>query len=156
MSNRTLSLLWKWLPVVCWIGIIVLESTDMMSATHTGQWLYSFVTRVFGQVDRARFEIFHHILRKCGHFLGYGILAALFFRSLRATFTDGLGTLCCWSIALTGGIAALDEWHQSFIPSRTGCVSDVILDTFGAATILLVLLTSLRIYRNLIPGGSEG
>jgi VanZ family protein len=37
-----------------------------------------------------------------------------------------------WStIAVLGTalVASLDEWHQSFIPSRTGRWQDVVLDT---------------------------
>ena len=29
--------------------------------------------------------------------------------------------------------AILDEWHQSFVPSRVASVADVLLDAFGAA-----------------------
>jgi VanZ family protein len=39
-------------------------------------------------------------------------------------------------------VASLDEWHQSFIPSRTGTPRDVVLDTCAgiAAQILLLLI----------------
>jgi VanZ family protein len=38
-------------------------------------------------------------------------------------------------------VASLDEWHQSFIPSRTGRWQDVVLDTSaGIATQILILL----------------
>jgi VanZ family protein len=41
----------------------------------------------------------------------------------------------------TALVASLDEWHQSFIPSRTGTVRDVILDTCaGIGAQILVLL----------------
>jgi hypothetical protein len=38
-------------------------------------------------------------------------------------------------------VASLDEWHQSFLPSRTGTIHDVVLDTTAglAAQILLFL-----------------
>jgi VanZ family protein len=35
--------------------------------------------------------------------------------------------------------AALDEFHQSFVPTRTPLVSDVFIDTAGAAIGLLAL-----------------
>jgi VanZ family protein len=41
----------------------------------------------------------------------------------------------------TALVASLDEWHQSFIPSRTGRWQDVVLDTCaGIAAQILVLL----------------
>jgi VanZ family protein len=47
------------------------------------------------------------------------------------------------NIAILGTalVASLDEWHQTFIPSRTGAVHDVVLDTCaGIAAQVLVLL----------------
>ena len=41
-------------------------------------------------------------------------------------------------------IAALDEWHQSFLPDREGSVQDVALDTLGAlvfVSLAMVLAT---------------
>jgi VanZ family protein len=31
-------------------------------------------------------------------------------------------------------VASLDEWHQTFLPSRTGAISDVMLDSSAALT----------------------
>jgi VanZ family protein len=36
-------------------------------------------------------------------------------------------------------IASLDEWHQTFIPSRTGAIRDVMLDSGAALTAQLLL-----------------
>jgi VanZ family protein len=48
---------------------------------------------------------------------------------LRATLLAWLGTL---------SVAALDEWHQSFIPSRTGTVWDVLLDSVAGVAFLVI------------------
>jgi VanZ family protein len=49
----------------------------------------------------------------------------------------------------TALVASLDEWHQSFIPSRTGTPRDVLLDTCAgiAAQILILLWATLRTSR---------
>jgi len=39
---------------------------------------------------------------------------------------------------LVGGVAALDEWHQSFVPGRFAGVGDFLLDCVGIAALLLV------------------
>jgi len=140
VQTRNSFLVRKWLPVALWIGVLVLESTDMMSAQHTGTVLYAICHVLFGAVDRARFEIFHHILRKSGHFLGYGTLAVLSFRALRATLASGTAWVWGGALLLTSSVASLDEWHQSFIPSRTGSVRDVALDTLGGVALLLVAM----------------
>ena len=45
-------------------------------------------------------------------------------------------------VLVTLVVASLDEFHQTFLPGRTGTYRDVILDTFGGifAQILVLLL----------------
>jgi VanZ family protein len=38
----------------------------------------------------------------------------------------------------TAIVAALDEWHQSYIPSRTGTIWDVALDSVAGVAFLVV------------------
>jgi len=76
----------------------------------------------------------HHIIRKCAHFIEYFILSLLILRGIRA---GRRGTRLAWAataILLVAGYAALDEFHQSFVPGRTAAVSDVLLDTTGGIT----------------------
>jgi len=42
----------------------------------------------------------------------------------------------------TAFIASCDEFHQSFLPSRTGKFSDVVLDTIGATIVSGIVLTA--------------
>ncbi len=42
-------------------------------------------------------------------------------------------------VAISVLYAALDEVHQSFVPSRAGSVWDVMIDTAGAVAAVLVL-----------------
>jgi VanZ family protein len=45
------------------------------------------------------------------------------------------------AVLMTAFVASLDEWHQSFIPSRTGTPRDVALDTCaGIAAQILIFL----------------
>ncbi len=50
------------------------------------------------------------------------------------------------ALALTVLYACSDEWHQRFIPGRTSCVRDVVIDSLGALLALLVV-TLARNYR---------
>jgi VanZ family protein len=143
-QSRTAFFLRTWLPVLVWIGVIALESTDLMSAQHTGSFLYALVNALVGPVNRDSFEIFHHLLRKAGHFVGYGTLAVLAFRALRATLHSGWSWLWGGALLLTCLVASLDEWHQTFIPSRTGSLADVALDTLGGAALLLLAFLWMR------------
>jgi VanZ family protein len=136
-----------WLPSILWLAVIMLESTDLASAQHTSRVLYPVFHFLFG-VDSVRFAIYHAVMRKIGHFVGYFTLSVLLFRSWRATFPR-LSTRWClqWStVAFFSAslVAALDEWHQTFIPSRTGTVRDVLLDNSAALVAQIVLFAILR------------
>ena len=80
----------------------------------------------------------HAAVRKLAHVTEYAILAVLVARAL-----DDAKRTMMWiaarALVLCAAYAALDEFHQSFVPSRTGAVSDVVLDTLGAAIGLRVL-----------------
>jgi VanZ family protein len=92
-----------------------------------------------------RFEVWHFYIRKGGHVVGYGILSILLFAP-GAPPCPAMG--CEVDAALghhrrvgTAFVASLDEWHQSFIPSRTGTLADVVLDTCaGIAAQFLIFL----------------
>jgi VanZ family protein len=47
----------------------------------------------------------------------------------------------------TALVASLDEWHQTFLPSRTGAFRDVVLDTIGALCMQAVVIAVVR-YRS--------
>lgn len=162
------SLVRNWWMVVVWLGVIRMESTDMASAHNTSFVLYKVMSVVVPHVRHEFVELVNAILRKTGHFLGYGILSALVFLALRNTNRDRLRPLLRrpWGIYLrdwwrrewvmigilfTIATAALDEIHQTFIPSRTGRWQDVVLDTCGAVVsqIVIYLLTKRAFKRRL-------
>ena len=134
----------SWLPVVLWTVIIALESSSG-SAANTRPLLEGLMVWVFGQLDPVSFDRLHTLLRKGGHFLGYGIFGFLWFRAFAATFPNG--TRLIWAglaIACTFLVASLDEWHQSFSPSRNGHFGDVVLDTCGALLLVSMAMVAIR------------
>jgi VanZ family protein len=141
------NLLRAWWPAAVWIGLIAFESTDLFSARNTGSVLYTLWTRLFGDIDLYDFLVIHHYLRKTGHVVGYGMLSLLLLRGWRATFGQTQALL--WRTALlswlgTAFVASMDEWHQSFIPSRTGTWRDAVLDSMAGLVFLLVAYFMLR------------
>ena len=141
MSTPRPNLLRAWLPALVWIGLITFESTDFFSSQNTGSMLYALLTRLFGEINFHDFLIFHHYMRKTGHVLGYGMLSLLLLRGWLATFHQAQAWV--WRAALlawvgTAVVASMDEWHQSFIPSRTGSPRDVLLDSVAGLAFLLI------------------
>jgi VanZ family protein len=47
----------------------------------------------------------------------------------------------------TALVASSDEFHQTFLPNRTGSPWDVLLDCCGAITLQLVAYVLMRIFR---------
>ena len=74
--------------------------------------------------------LMHHLLRKCAHFTEYFVLGVLMVLTLIQTVFQykvpaGIGACVL--------VAAVDETIQRFVPGRSGQVTDVMLDSVGAA-----------------------
>ncbi|HWH56046.1 MAG TPA: VanZ family protein [Terriglobales bacterium] len=150
MNTSTKRVIKVWLPSAIWLAIIALESTNIGSSDHTASLLYPIFSFLFG-LDPARFAVWHALMRKAGHVVGYFILSVLLFRSWRATFPR-LSTRWClqWAAVAffsTALVASFDEWHQTFLPSRTGTFRDVILDSSAALVAQIVWFVIARARR---------
>jgi len=137
-----------WIAALLWMLLIAIESTDMFSAEHTSRFLYPLLHYLMG-MDLARFAVVHHYIRKLGHFVGYFTLSFFLFRAWRATLH--LPWAPRWALrwaaiafTMSAVVASLDEWHQSFIPSRTGVFSDVVLDSCAALTAQVLIFLFLN------------
>ena len=134
MTPHQKQVLKVWTPAGLWMVVIAIESTDYLSSFHTSRILYPIFHFLFN-MDLRHFAVWHHLIRKTGHVVGYFIMSVLAFRAWRATlpaiqtWAAGWATMAFFMTAL---IASLDEWHQSYLPSRTGKVSDVVLDSAAA------------------------
>jgi VanZ family protein len=136
-----------WLPAALSVLMIALESTSTMSAANTSEWLYPFWVKLFGPISFQRWNEVHHLIRKTGHFVGYGIVSLAFFYSWRQTLHRmAVKHWTLWrrasvlAVLSTLLIASLDEYHQSFLPSRTASPVDVGIDLCGAIAAQLILL----------------
>jgi VanZ family protein len=95
----------------------------------------------------------HIEIRKGGHFLGYGIQSAAWFRALwmtwRLTEPVRRRRIPSHLLAMLGTfvVASCDELHQLFLPNRSGSFWDVMLDCAGGlvAQILVYLWMQRRI-----------
>jgi len=151
MWNRRHSLnfwLSAWLPVAVGILAILMESTEWMGSDNTSdplQWLYE---SLFGHVSSAHWKVIHLVIRKSGHFIGYGLIGLAWLRAWwmslpRSRFIHDA------FLALVGTalVASADEWHQTYLPNRTGSPWDVLLDCCGALVLQLVVYSYMRLFR---------
>ncbi len=150
-----MTVLRKWLPPVIWMALIFYGSTDVLSGEHTSRFVEPFLRWLsFGMMTPEQVELGHHLVRKAGHVTEYAVLSALFWFALRQPRLDPdtePGNRSPWptislAVLLSTGYAALDEYHQSFTPSRTASWSDVAIDA-GGAVFGLVLLGAAKLGR---------
>jgi VanZ family protein len=148
MANRRSTLFWigAWLPVFLGICVIAVESSASFGADYTSGPLRWIWEHLFGQVSDERWQVFHHLIRKTGHFVGYGTMGVLWLRAWWLSLPRA-GFLLNAALALLGTalVASTDEFHQSFLPNRTGVPSDVLLDCSGAVVLLLVAYLCIRL-----------
>lgn len=118
-----------------WMGIIFYMSNQpaSISAQHSGgvvellsnlPYIGSIVTYLM-DIDIAEF-----LVRKSAHMLSYFILAALLFMYMYEV-GKSIGKVVLIVIVLTFLYACTDEFHQLFIPGRSGEFRDVMIDTIG-------------------------
>ena len=124
-----------WIPTLLWLCVLAMFSTDMFSAEHTGSLLARILDTLFPRLSAEHFAQIHFLVRKSAHFCSYGLLGAFSFFSWRATFPAPVRWRFLWAAlglltAFAGG--SMDEFHQSFVPSRTSSFHDVMIDTVGA------------------------
>jgi VanZ family protein len=137
-----------WLPVVAAIAVIMLESTDWFGADHTTGPLRWIWEHLFGHVSNASWVNIHFLIRKSGHFLGYGTMGLLWLRAWWMTLPHSSFQLdTVLALLGTAIVASSDEFHQSFIPNRTGLPSDVLIDCAGALTLQLLVYAFMRLFR---------
>lgn len=154
-SDSSPNMLRYWLPTIAWLAVIAVESFAL-SGNVTGAWLQQVLGWVHIHLSAAAFSEFHHALRKAGHVTGYGILCLLLFRSWFHTLAGKTGLRSqrfrCAALALSFTLltAILDEWHQSFDPTRTSSPIDVGLDMCGAIAFLCLALFVFRAW-NRVP-----
>ncbi len=129
---------WKsaW-PALLLMALIFVGSTDLLAAPHTSRILGPLLKWLFPGITDLAVSYVQLFVRKCGHATEYALLAMLVWRWLNAPH---LGQPRPWPVrqawsswAIATLYAVTDEWHQSFVPSREGQVTDVVLDSLGAA-----------------------
>lgn len=132
----------RWIFVLVWMGVIFAFSHQAHS---------SEVTAVY-------FGDFNIFARKMGHLSEFSILYflvrwALLASSLKSSETKKVSSqtkrwqnviedkTILFATLISVMYAASDEYHQSFVPGRSACIEDVLLDS--SAVLVAVLFTGL-------------
>jgi VanZ family protein len=139
-GHSSASSLSRYLPLVIWIVFISFASSDEFSAANTSRIIGPFILWLLPKTTTDTLELVHFLTRKAGHFTEYAILAYLAARAFRTSPRVGLRRR--WvlvSLILITTYAFVDEYHQSFVPSRTASIFDSMIDITGGLTVLIFL-----------------
>ncbi len=129
-----------WGPVFLICGMIFILSADTHSGRHS-QALLGWILQWFHANSRSRMAAWEEPFRKLGHVVVYSLLAIASWRAF--SFWKRQGRLpwmppFLWTLLTLVLYAASDEWHQTFVPTRSGSVRDVMVDTLGGLLGLVV------------------
>ena len=132
-----------WLPVICWMAVIFIGSTDLMSAPQTSRIIGPLVRWLKPDVSPETIAQIQFFLRKAAHLTEYAVLAAVLWRALRGgtQFQWKMSTFAAAVLLTCALFAATDEFHQSFVASRTASPIDVLIDVCGALIALALCWT---------------
>ncbi|MDB6123342.1 MAG: putative rane protein [Pedosphaera sp.] len=123
--------------------MIFTASGDKGSFPHSSRIIGPFLKFFFPHLSDETVSGIVFGIRKCAHLTEYAIFALLVWNAVRKPvwrdkrpwqWSEAVKVL--WVAVL---YAATDEFHQTFIPSREGCLRDVLIDSSGAVVGLLLL-----------------
>lgn len=129
---------WRYGPLVLWMIFISFASTAEFSSVNTSRFIGPLLLWLFPDLSESRLAEIHFLTRKAAHFTEYAILAFFARRALvtsanafiqRRWFELALLLVTCYAL--------LDEFHQSFVPSRTASIYDSAIDVAGGLIVLL-------------------
>ena len=121
-----------WFPVALWIGFIFWMSTGIFSAHNTYLFFEPILRFLAPSMSQKEIVAVHYALRKLAHLTEYFISGLLLFRA----FKNGSDTRREWrwgisSLIVIVIIAASDEYHQTFVMTRTPSLVDIGIDVTG-------------------------
>ena len=116
---KVLKFIWYWFPPVALMSLIFYYSSKQNISV--------------SESTTIDFLVFKSI-----HIAEYAVLTFLFFRAYALTFTKWQSR----KVILFAAVSALlygivDEVHQTFVPTRTGQLSDVFIDLIGISIMVM-------------------
>ena len=140
MKKKAIIIL-SWAAVAaCMAVIFSLSAQTAGESSEVSGWLI-FIMKL---------NVSQDFIRTCAHFLEYAGLAVLIFNALYQTFGFSRPVL---SVIISAVYAASDEIHQLFVEGRDYQLSDIAIDTLGAASGVIVLIILNKLVSKIKGGG---
>ena len=128
-----------WILLIIWmIGIFIMSNEPASISDSQSSGVIDMLSRIGVDMNNIFGQLANFLVRKCAHFLEYMILALLVFNVLKLYFN--IKQVVTITIAFVFLYACSDEIHQLFVLGREGAIRDVIIDTCGGITLVLIKL----------------
>ena len=132
MKNKIINIV----LLIIWLVVIFIFSSDDYIETTNKSSKFDFIVNIVCKNEDTKPKV-KYIIRKVAHFTEYFILAVLVLNVLKDYKTINYKLLLLTFI-LCLLYAASDEWHQTFVDGRVGTYKDVIIDSLGSLTYLIL------------------
>ncbi len=130
----------RYVPLIAWLAFISFASSDNFNAGNTSRIIGPLILWLFPNTSLETLAVVHFITRKIAHFTEYAILGFLAARAFRTSPRPAISQrwfLICVTLIVV--YALVDEYHQSFVPSRTASIFDSLIDMAGGLTALIIV-----------------
>lgn len=132
------------LPVLLWYGIIWRLSAQTVSQSRglSSRVLDALLSRISpayysatAEIQETAIKAFSFYIRKSAHMTCYFLLAIMLFYLL-SLWIKSIPRRCGIVVSLCLIAASVDEFHQKFVPGRSGELRDICVDLVGCAMAL--------------------
>lgn len=138
--------------VIIWMIIVFLFSSQIGddSQVTSGNTIRKIITFLNNDIDRVRLEEIVEFLqpftRKLAHFTLYTLGGIVIFNMFNCFKLQKNKRIIC--SFLTGALyASTDEIHQLFVPGRSGMIKDVLIDSLGIITGILIYIIVINLIK---------
>jgi VanZ family protein len=138
-----------WTMVICWMAVLFVLSGQSAekSSSVSGKVIEVVATVIkpsFTELDVAEKSTFigelQATVRNLAHYFSYCVLGTLLSLAMQThSLRLRLRKQMLWSLTIGVIYAISDEIHQYFVPGRSMQLSDIILDSFGVLTGILLV-----------------
>jgi VanZ family protein len=140
----------RYAPLILWISVVLFASTTTGSMSNTSLIIRPILIFLFPNAPEEIINLYHNFIRKTAHFTEY---AGLAFFAARAFSTSSVKSLqrywFVFAFISVFLIASIDETNQSFNPTRTGSIYDVLLDCSSGLTMIVIFYLVKKNWRRL-------
>ena len=139
--NKKAKIIISWtLVIICMAVIFSLSAQTAGESSEVSGWLI-FIMKL---------NISQDFIRTVAHFLEYTGLAVLIFNALYQTFGYQRPFI---ALIVSSLYAVSDEIHQLFVEGRAFQISDIVIDSLGAAGGITVLILLIKLVSKIKGGG---